>query len=584
MADRRKNRSWVVRAIISFVAILALLTFFSNTIMNATIPKVMAQNAVKGNLSFTNSATGMIEADRKTDVKSVAGREVDQILVRNYVTVEEGDVIMTLKPAEDLSQLDTLRSQLADAEATVQAAALAPDNSGDYSVQEAAIAAAQSDLNDANEALTAANGRDSSIASAQDTINYYNSIIPGLQATVDAEAATVADYNDQITSAQNEQNNTVIELGVLGAEPVPTPAPEAQPAETAATAEGETGETTAETTAAPADPNAARIAELQAQYAEQQANIDNLTSLRDAAQGRLDSASTELGAAESALSTAQGDLAAAQQLPSVSDAQAAVNSAQRSLNQANDALSDARANDASAAVTNARTAERNQETIDQLEEQIAKLEESLTCTEITAPCDGMVYGLSISEGSVMQENVVIFTIIPNDATYSVKFTFKTSVASNFMQGMELTVNDAYVDQCRITNIYPDETNPREKRIVVCSVNSLDQLFPGTQLTVTADRSNASYDHVVPSSAVIHDNSGDYVYVVIESSSPLGDKYVVKRVDVTVEEEDGSLSAISPKDSNSKVLDQGMVVTRSEKPLHNGDRVRLEDYSNPGSGN
>ena len=150
--------------------------------------------------------------------------------------------------------------------------------------------------------------------------------------------------------------------------------------------------------------------------------------------------------------------------------------------------------------------------------------------------------------------------------------------------MELTVNDAYVDQCRITNIYPDEADPREKRIVVCAVSSLNDIYPGTQLTVTADRSNASYDHVVPSSAVIHDNSGDYVYVVIESSSPLGDKYVVKRVDVTVEEEDGSLSAISPKDSGSKVLEQGMVVTRSEKPLHNGDRVRLEDYSNPESGN
>ncbi len=579
MADSRKNRSWVVRAIISFVAILALLTFFSNTIMNATIPKVMAQNAVKGNLSFTNSATGIIEADNKTDVKSVNGREVDQILVRNYVTVEEGDVILTLKPAEDLSQLDSLRSQLADAQATAEAAALAPDNSGDYSTQEAAIAAAQDDLNDANAALAAANGRDSSIASAQDTINYYNSIIPGLQATVDAEAATVADYNDQITAAQNEQNNTVIELDLLGADPVPTPAPE--PAETAATAEGETA---AETTAAPVDPTAARISELQAQYAEQQANIDNLTSLRDAAQGRLDSASSELGAAESALSTAQGDLAAAQQLPSVADAQTAVNNAQRTLNQANTALSDARAQDASSAVTNARTAERNQETIDQLEEQIAKLEESLTCTEIKAPCDGMVYGLSLSSGSVMQENVVIFTIIPNNATYSVKFTFKTSVASNFQQGMELTVNDAYVDQCRITNIYPDEADPREKRIVVCAVSSLNDIYPGTQLTVTADRSNASYDHVVPSSAVIHDNSGDYVYVVIESSSPLGDKYVVKRVDVTVEEEDGSLSAISPKDSSSKVLEQGMVVTRSEKPLHNGDRVRLEDYSNPESGN
>ena len=135
MADRRKNRSWVVRAIISFVAILALLTFFSNTIMNATIPKVMAQNATKGNLSFTNSATGVIEADTKTEVKSINGREIDQVLVRNYVSVEEGDVLLTLKPAEDLAELDKARADLADLEAAAQAAALTPSDD-DFSVQQ----------------------------------------------------------------------------------------------------------------------------------------------------------------------------------------------------------------------------------------------------------------------------------------------------------------------------------------------------------------------------------------------------------------------------------------------------------------
>lgn len=580
MADSRKNRSWVVRAIISFVAILALLTFFSNTIMNATIPKVMAQNAGKGNLSFTNSATGTIEADSKTEVKSVAGREVDQVLFRNYQEVHEGDVILTLKPAEDVSALTEARSQLANAQAEVEAAALAPNHSGDYTTEQAAVDRAQSQLNAANEALNQANNRDASIASAQGTIDYYNSIIPGLQATVDAEAGTVADYNDQITALESEQNNTIVALEVLGAGPTPTPAPE--PAETTPPAETVEGET-AETTEAPVDPNAARIAELQAQYAEQQASIDSLTALRDAAQGRLDAASAELGAAQSALTTAQSDLLAAQQIPSVSEAQADVNEAQSSLSQANTALSDARANDASAAVTTARTNESRQETIEQLEEKIAKLEEQLNCTEIVAPCDGMLYGLSLSSGTVMTENVVIFTIIPDNATYSVKFTFKTSVAQSLQQGQDLTVNDAYIDQCRITNIYPDEADPREKRVVKCSVSSLSEIYPGVQITVTADRSNANYDHVVPSSAVIHDNSGDYVYVIIESSSPLGDKYVVKRVDVTVEDTDGALTAISPK-GDTKLLDQCMVVTRSEKPLHNGDRVRLEDYSNPGSGN
>ena len=59
---------------------------------------------------------------------------------------------------------------------------------------------------------------------------------------------------------------------------------------------------------------------------------------------------------------------------------------------------------------------------------------------------------------------------------------------------------------------------------------------------------------------------------------LYDKYEVKRVSITVENTDGSLSAIKPSSDGESLLNEGMIVTRSEKPLHDGDRVRLEDYS------
>ena len=97
---KKKDRRWVVRAIIAFLVILALLTFFSNTIMNATIPKVMAKNAVRGNLSYTNNATGQIEADNKSEAKGIEGRTVDKVLVQNYEYVEEGATVITLKQAK----------------------------------------------------------------------------------------------------------------------------------------------------------------------------------------------------------------------------------------------------------------------------------------------------------------------------------------------------------------------------------------------------------------------------------------------------------------------------------------------------
>ncbi len=567
MAEGKTKRKWVVRAMISFVAILALLTFFSNTIMNATIPKVMGQNAVRGNLSYTNSETGRIEADLKTDVKSIAGREVDKVLVNNYTYVDAGDPVVSLKPLEDGTDesLEELRDQLETAQRAQRDYEMSPSPDTSFTMEQQAITDAQTALDDANETLQDAQNRDSVISDAESTIDSYSAQVPGLQATVNAEAEIVSDYDDQIASLENDMNNIEIELGILGGTVEPTPTPEV----TGTTETSETASSESE------DPNAARIAELQQQYADYQSQVEDLQTLRDAAQGRLDDASAELADAQTAISDAQAAITEAEALPSVSSAQAAVNRAQSSLTSAQTSLSNAQA---TANVTAAQTADAvsdRLELIEELEDKIAKAEEAANATEIVAPISGMVYAIAVTDGEKMEENKVIMIVIPENTTYSITFTFDTEVAQKFETGTELTPNDGWVEKCTVMNIRPDETNPREKRIVKCSLTGFN-IWPGTQLTVTADKTNQDYDHVIPSSAVGRDNSGTYVYVIIESSGPLGDKFVVRRLSVTVDATDGAMSAISCE--NEEDLQQGMIVTRSEKPLHNGDRVRMEDYS------
>ena len=71
MAMGSKRRVKVIKAMIAFIVILALLTFFSNTIMNLTIPKVMGSYASRGNLSYSNNARGTITVDNQTEVKGL---------------------------------------------------------------------------------------------------------------------------------------------------------------------------------------------------------------------------------------------------------------------------------------------------------------------------------------------------------------------------------------------------------------------------------------------------------------------------------------------------------------------------------
>ena len=70
----------------------------------------------------------------------------------------------------------------------------------------------------------------------------------------------------------------------------------------------------------------------------------------------------------------------------------------------------------------------------------------------------------------------------------------------------------------------------------------------------------------------------FVYVIEQSSTALGDKAIVRRVSVTVEENDGSRAAIS----GDGISNYSLIVVRSDVPLNNGDRVRLEDYSQSGN--
>ena len=117
MADKKKTRRWVIRAIVTFLAVMLLLTFFSNTIMNATIPKVVAEYAQWGNLSFTNSAKGTTVCSNQTDFKapkSLEGRKIKEISASEYENVSEGQSVITLYEIEDTSTYDSTVEEYED--------------------------------------------------------------------------------------------------------------------------------------------------------------------------------------------------------------------------------------------------------------------------------------------------------------------------------------------------------------------------------------------------------------------------------------------------------------------------------------
>ena len=591
MAKGSARRSRVVKAMVAFVAVLALLTFFSNTLMNLTIPKVMGAYASRGNLSYSNSARGTITVENQTEVKGLEGRTVDQVKVTNYDTVQAGDTILTLKPIEESEDLQSKRDRLKQLERDAEYDSRT-DNTTDFTSYYDSINMAKATLSDAEDTLYAVQNKDAVEEENKQIINEESVKEVSLKATVTEAAKTVEDIQKQIDAIDASIAPLQAQIDVYTAlgTPTPTPRPDApETTEPAATEpetpvpEGATATPTPSPSPAPAydedglDPTSPtyEMEKLMLKIREYEDQKTALESQLESAKTRLDEASAELAECQGKIKDAQAEIDALKQLPSEAAAQNAVTTARNAVNTAQKALSDAQT---AAGITEDKardTAEDREEEIEKLKKQIEELEKQAKVTEIKAPVGGYIYNIAVASGDALTAKTFVTYIIPEtDRVCSVSFKFSSQAAQSIRVGMDLEITSGFIQGCTVQSINPDPDNPRDNKMVKCMVAGNDA-WPGEEITVNAGRGNDNYKCVVPSSAVSEDNNGHFIYVIVGSSTPLGDKYTVKRVDVSIEATDGAATAIKGEGLDKYDV---MIVVRAEKPLEDGQRVRLEDYT------
>lgn len=553
MAKGSARRARVIKAMIAFVALLAVLTFFSNTIMNMTIPKVMGSYASRGNLSYSNGSRGEIVVDNQTEIKGLEGRVVDEIKVTSYDTVKKGDTILTLKPIEDDETLASKKDTLKTLERQKAYEARQPKQSTDFSAYTDTINSAKTTLSEAKDTLKKVQNKKNVVNSNQKIIDEESVNEVSLQAAVDAAAKTVEDLKTQIDKVETEKAPLDAQITVYKETNTPDP------------------------TEDELLNNSTPYAILVNKVKEKEEEIKKLKELLAPAEARMKEAAADLAECQGKIEKAESEIASLDTLPSEGAAKNAVNSAQTQLNSANKAYSDAKATASVESDKAKDNAKDRDEQIEKLKADIAKLEEAAKITEIKAPAAGFVYNLSVAAGDNLTAKTVVGYILPEEhRECSVTFKFDTKVAQNIWAGQQLEITSGFAQSCTVISKKPDPDNPRGKMLVKCHIDGEDS-WPGEEITVNAGRGNDNYKCVVPSSAVNEDNGGQFVYAIIGSSTPLGDKYTVKRIDVTVEATDGAFSAITSAKGELDKYDV-MIVIRSEKPLEDGQRVRLEDYT------
>lgn len=100
------NRTWVIKLAAVFFVILLLLTFFSNTIMNYSLPQVATQTIQSGTITSKVRGSGTVTTANPYNVTVSSERKIKIVNVKEGDSVEQGALLVMFEDTDssDLTQ------------------------------------------------------------------------------------------------------------------------------------------------------------------------------------------------------------------------------------------------------------------------------------------------------------------------------------------------------------------------------------------------------------------------------------------------------------------------------------------------
>ena len=566
----KKRREWVKNAAIIFLSVMLVLTFFSNTFMNYSLPEVAAQYVQSGTITAKIRGTGTVESGDPYNVKISETRTISSVLVKTGDKVEKGDPLFLLEDKES--------KELTDAQAALDKAML------DFE-----LALLSGDISNS----TFQNVQNGNVAS----INTYQSRIVAAEAEIDRWQKQV----DEATNAINQLKTAQVNVDAGG-----TP---------------DTGSEQNKVNAAQAALNSDevkiakdKISEWQAAQATCQATIDkyneNIASsvsgngfVNQVTEDEYQLALKNREQYQSLINERQAFInntpdkvkAYDEKVKALADANKALADKQNSKENSTNSLTvqtqnwqtelDKRniqlkaAQDTKEQLLKDISTELNLDyQLDSLQKQrddIAKLQENAVGASIEAPISGTITSVTVKAGDEAQPDTALVTMQPEGKGFTMSFSVTNDQAKRLSVGdkADLVNSWRYSDMdITLASIKPDTTDPGQKKLLTFDITG-DEVTPGQSLNVSVGQKSANYDLIVPNSAIREDSNGKFILIVESKSSPLGNRYVATRVDVEVLASDDTQSAVS-----GALYGSEFVITTSTQPVEAGKLVRLANNS------
>lgn len=566
----KKRREWVKNAAIIFLSVMLVLTFFSNTFMNYSLPEVAAQYVQSGTITAKIRGTGTVESGDPYNVKINETRTISSVLVKTGDKVEKGAPLLLLEDKES-KELTDAQAALDKAMLDFELALLSGDisNSAFQNVQNGNV----SSLNTYQSRIVAA---EAEIDKWQKQVDEATTAINQLKtAQVNVDAGGAPDTS-------SEQNKVNVAQAALNSDEIKIAKDKISEWQAAQATCQATIDKYNEKIASSVSGNGFvnQVTEDEYQLAVQ--NRDQYQSLINERQAFINNNPDKVKAYDEkvkALADANKALTEKQNSKTNSTNSLTVQTQnwQTELDKRNIQLKAAQ--DTKAQLLKDISTELNLDyQLDSLKKQrddIAKLQENAVGASIEAPISGTITSVTVKAGDEAQPDTALVTMQPEGKGFTMSFSVTNDQAKRLSVGdkADLVNSWRYSDMdITLASIKPDTTDPGQKKLLTFDITG-DEVTPGQSLNVSVGQKSANYDLIVPNSAIREDSNGKFILIVESKSSPLGNRYVATRVDVEVLASDDTQSAVS-----GALYGYEFVITTSTQPVEAGKLVRLANNS------
>ena len=625
MENSVRKREWVKTAAIIFLAVLLVLTFFSKTIMNASLPEVAAQQAASGAINARIRGSGTVEASEVYNVTIKQTRKVASVLVKTGQEINVGDTMFVLE-AEDSDELKQGETDLETLQQNYDKSLIEAGNTAaqeNYDVQKAreaynealavynqytnvnaaqltaAITAAENELTNLTAQSKAISEELKQLQTDKETIDAdvtaQEAKVKEMEAAEDkyAELQTATDDYDAVivvygkyyskmleltaepTSSVTYDNKHVITVVSIASQPIAAGYCQKDTMLYAYLVEkGQTEMANDAGIIATAyktiTEDLSKLATLCTEYSRLSV-VYNPTALSNARtelsnlKNNADHCANLVKSCTERASAAETAVSNKQtEIDKLTKASSAADTVKSTKQALEDLVFKQNLGDSSSV-----DMEASKKAIERKQAEVDKLRENADELEVKSSVSGTIASINASAGkSIGGEEQPLATINVTDRGFTVKIDVTNDQAKKVKTGDTAELVNFWGGDAVATLDQITSSQTAGNRTLVFTLTG--DIQAGQNVTLSIGQKSANYDALIPLSGLREDSNGKFVYVLESKSSPLGSRYIATRVTVQELARDDKSAAVSGISSGD------FIITTSNKPIEAGKQVRLAD--------